>query len=672
MSRALRPRSLAIRTGSALVVTGACAVLVAGQLAIVSTASAAAPPAPAAVVIDLGTAATYSVLAGAGVSNTGTATVLDGNLGLSPAGVIAGFPPGTTKATIHDKDADAELAQSDRQEAYDDVVALESTDTFAGDQAGQTYTSGVYTSAAAITNTGTMTLDAAGDPSAVFVFQIGAAFSPAAQSKIVLKGGALANNVYWQVAGAVSFGAGAKAVGTFLGAGAIAFGEAASVKGRLLTPSTVALANTPVTEPVDDFVAPVVTISGGAARSTKDTTPAIAGTTDEPAGTDVTVTVGGQTLTTEVGAAGHWNVSAAALTEGRHTVEASASDASHNIGSDSQVLTVDLTAPVVRINGRPAAATNDTTPLITGRTNAPATSHVAVTVGGQHLSSPIAADGTWGVEAAALNERSYGVTATVVDRAQNKGTANQILTVDLTKPVVSINGGSTRSTDDTSPWIYGKSAEQAGTTVHVTIGDQAMTATVHAGGAWGVSATTLPVGVHHVRARITDAARNTGIAKQDLTITGHGEPETRYQPDAAIRTVPGRFIGGGIYDVSDQQVTKQLRGKARIATFQIRVTNRGDAAERMHVRGTPKNRKFTVNYLAGGTDVTRVVTGGTYLTKRLAPGDQAHLVLKVTRTKRAVSGDTRSLQVRAVSSHTDTARDTVGAVVRVGGGTQSP
>ncbi len=318
MTRAPRAHSFAIRTGSALVATGACAVLVAGQLATVSTASAAAAPAPAAVFIDLGTAATYSVLGGAGVSNTGTATVLDGNLGLSPAGVIAGFPPGTTKATIHDKDADAELAQSDRQEAYDDVVALESTDTFAGDQAGQTYTPGVYTSAAAITNTGTMTLDAEGDPSAVFVFQIGAAFSPAALSKIVLTDGALANNVYWQVAGAVSFGAGAKAVGTFLGAGAIAFGEAASVKGRLLTPSTVALANTPVTEPVDDFVAPVVTISGGAARSTKDTTPAIAGTTDEPAGTDVTVTVGGQTLTTEVGAGGGWNVSAAALTEGRH------------------------------------------------------------------------------------------------------------------------------------------------------------------------------------------------------------------------------------------------------------------------------------------------------------------------------------------------------------------
>ena len=123
---------------------------------------------------------------------------------------------------------------------------------------------GVHTTVAAFTNTGTVTLDADGDSSAVFVFQVGAAFSSAAASKVVLTDGALANNVFWQVAGAVSLGAGAKLVGTFLGAGAITFGDGASIKGRALTPGTVAVTNSPFTEPIDDLTAPVVTIDGGA------------------------------------------------------------------------------------------------------------------------------------------------------------------------------------------------------------------------------------------------------------------------------------------------------------------------------------------------------------------------------------------------------------------------
>ena len=79
--------------------------------------------------------------------------------------------------------------------------AQTSTSTFTGDQAGVTFHPGVHTTAAAFTNTGTITLDADGDSSAVFVFQIGAALSSAAASKVVLTDGALANNVFWQVVG---------------------------------------------------------------------------------------------------------------------------------------------------------------------------------------------------------------------------------------------------------------------------------------------------------------------------------------------------------------------------------------------------------------------------------------------------------------------------------------
>ncbi|HYO33939.1 MAG TPA: ice-binding family protein, partial [Nocardioidaceae bacterium] len=274
MSEARWPRTSLLLTRGSGVAIGVTALLVVGQLATVSASAAPAAAAPVgATFVDLGSAASYSVLGGTSVANTGAGTVLAGDLGLSPEGTITGFPPGTFGGTMHDKDAAAEAAQADRAEAYADAAGQVSTAPFAGDQGGMTFKPGVHTSAAAFTNTGTMTLDADGDSSAVFVFQIGAALSSAAGSKVVLADGALANNVFWQVKGAVSLGAGAKFVGTILGDGAIAFGEGAAIKGRLLTPTSVALTNSPVTEPIDDFAAPIITIDGGATRSTNDTSP---------------------------------------------------------------------------------------------------------------------------------------------------------------------------------------------------------------------------------------------------------------------------------------------------------------------------------------------------------------------------------------------------------------
>ena len=154
-------------------------------------------------------------------------------------------------------------------------------------------------------------------------------------------------------------------------------------------------------------------------------------------------------------------------------------------------------------------------------------------------------------------------------------------------PVVSIDGGAAMSTVDTSPWIYGTTAEKAGTTVHVAIGGQALTATVLAGGTWGVSATTLPAGSTTSSPRSPTRPQNTGTATQDLTIGRQPrEPTPVYRPDAAIRVPKGSFVGGGIYGVAQQQVTKPLQGKARIATFVVRVTNKGNSTEPMSILGT--------------------------------------------------------------------------------------
>ena len=666
-SRSTRQRST--RTGIARTAVGLSAVLLLGPLAAApATAAPVAPAAPAALAgatfVELGSAATYSVLAGTGVTNTGAATVLAADLGLSPSGAITGFPPGTTAGTIHDKDAAAEQAQADRQAAYDAAAAQPSTSTFGGDLAGTTFKPGVHTSTAAVTNSGTVTLDADGDSSAVFVFQVGAALSAAAASKVVLSDGALANNVYWQVVGAVALGAGASVVGTVLGAGAITFGEGAKMKGRALTPGTVTLANSPFAISKDDLTPPVVTIDGGPAAATNDTTPVVAGTTDEPVGTTVTVTVGGQTLTTAVDGAGTWAVGATDLTPGPYDVVASVSDASQNTGTATQVLTVDTSAPLVTITGGGSRATKDTTPTISGLANEPAAT-VTVTVAGQTLTSPVAEDGAWSVPAAELPEAPHAVVASVDDAAGNTGTASQVLTVDTTVPVLAINGGATRSTDDTSPWIYGTSAEQAGTAVKVTVAGQGLRATVEPGGEWSVSARTMKAGAHRVVATITDAAGNTGSAAQTLTVgggTGPVEPGPTFLPDAAVRRTGGTFVGAGSYG-PDQRVTQQLR-KRRTATFEVRLTNSGDAKDALVVDGAARTPKFKVTYLVGGRDVTAQVTAGTFRTGDLASGASVLLVVKVTRTAKARAGDRRAFDVRVGSAHAPARQDTVVAVAR--------
>ena len=684
MSQSPRPIHLFVsRNRAARFAVGGSALLVAGMVAMVpaSLASPSAAAAAPATSVDLGTAASFSVLAGTGVSNTGAATVLALDLGLSPSGAIAGFPPGIVTGVKHDKDAAAEVAQSDRADAYAAAVAQTGGTPFAGDQIGATFHPGVHSTAAAFTNTGTMTLDADGDPGAVFLFQIGAAYSGAAATQVVLTDGALAHNVYWQVDGAVSLGAGAKYVGTFLATGAVALGEGASLKGRILTPVTVALANSPVTKPIDDLTAPVVSLDGGATRSVNDTTPSITGTTDEPVGRPVRVTVAGQTLSTSVGAGGAWAVGAAALNPGAHAVTATVTDPSQNTGSATQVLTVDTTPPTVSIQGGAATATNDTTPTISGTTDQ-AGSNVSITVADQTLTTRAGVDGAWSIDTAALAETSHGVVATVVDTAHNTGSAGQVLTVDVTVPVVAVDGGAARSTVDTSPWIYGTTAEKAGTAVIVRIGGQTLHATVLTGGAWGVSATTLSAGARQLVATVTDAAQNTGSATQVLTIgpgettedgpgpgpgPGSGpEPTMSYQPDAAIRLPKASWVGVGVTD-GNQRVVAVLRGKHRSATFEVALTNGGRSTDTLEVHGTSKSRKFTVRYLVGREDVTRAVVAGTFRTESLKSGDTARLVMRISRTKASQPGDRRTVELQVVSVHKQARSDTVSASVRVKG-----
>jgi hypothetical protein len=217
-------------------------LLVAGSLSSCPPAFAATTP------VALGTAATFSVLAGTSVVNTG-ATVVSGDVGVSPSASVTGFPPGTVSGTIHAGDPQSAQALSDFQVAYADAAVRTPATSFAGDLNGLTFDAGVYDTVSALALTGTLTLDAQGNPNAVFIFQVNAALNTAAASNVNLVNGALASNVFWQVAGAAGTGASSSFTGTILAAGAITIGAGATLNGRALSAGTVTLGADTVTVP---------------------------------------------------------------------------------------------------------------------------------------------------------------------------------------------------------------------------------------------------------------------------------------------------------------------------------------------------------------------------------------------------------------------------------------
>lgn len=159
-----------------------------------------------AVPINLGTASTFGLLAGSGITNTGS-SVIDGDVGSSPTPAVTGFPPGivTPPHVLYTAaNAVTAQAQSDLTTAYNAAASAAPTGTLTGTDlgtfnAGFPLGPGVYFFASSAQLTGNLTLNGGGNPNAQWIFQIGSTLTAATNSSVSFINGASPCNVFWQV-----------------------------------------------------------------------------------------------------------------------------------------------------------------------------------------------------------------------------------------------------------------------------------------------------------------------------------------------------------------------------------------------------------------------------------------------------------------------------------------
>ena len=371
------------RAAGTLAATTSVALLIA-----VGTAGSAAA---AGAQVDLGTVAAYSVLGGQTVTNTGPSRLSD-DLGVSPGTAITGFPPGRTAGATHAADAPAKQAQSDLTIAYDDAAGRAKTASVAGDLVGRTLTGGVYKSTGPLSLSGTLTLDAQGDPNAVFIFQVASTLITASASYVNMINGAQACNVFWQVGSSATLGTASVFRGSILALTSISVTTGTVVQGRALarngavtldndtfTPATcgTTVEATPSTTTVS--VTPSTTTTGGTTTATAAVTGAGA-----PTGTVVFTSSGTQVGSAPVDSTGHATVTLPAGDRaGTRTITATYTGNTTLLPSTSRPTS--LTVRAAPSSGTPTTTT--TTPGSSGRATSPGTPSPSAT-------SPLASTGT--------------------------------------------------------------------------------------------------------------------------------------------------------------------------------------------------------------------------------------------------------------------------------------
>ena len=230
----------------------------ASLLVVSGSASAGIGPAP----VNLGTASTFAILTKTGITDVYKSSVT-GDVGTSPiTGAALLLTCGEVSGTIYTVDAAGPLpcvvtsapfltaAIGDMGFAYNDAAGRVSPNFIelgAGEIGGLTLSPGLYKWATGVSISKDVTLS--GGPDDVWIFQIAGTLKEANAARVTLAGGALAKNIFWQAAGAVTLGTTAHFEGVVLAKTMVAVNTGATVNGRLLAQTAVTLQMNAVTQP---------------------------------------------------------------------------------------------------------------------------------------------------------------------------------------------------------------------------------------------------------------------------------------------------------------------------------------------------------------------------------------------------------------------------------------
>ncbi|MDP4482426.1 Ig-like domain-containing protein, partial [Pseudoalteromonas elyakovii] len=272
-----------------------------------------------------------------------------------------------------------------------------------------------------------------------------------------------------------------------------------------------------------DTITPIVTVD--ALGLGNDSTPVISGTSTEPEGTVVNIVITDSNgdeypITATVDANGDWQATSPELPDGSYSVQASITDAAGNTGGAVQSGTLDTLAPTLALDT--VGATNDSTPTISGSSNAPVGTVINISVSDgtttETLTATVQADGSWSADVpTALADGELTIEASVSDSAGNTTTLSETATLNTTAPSISINA--LVDTNDTTPTINGTSDAADGTIISLTFEDSAgnitTVDTTVTGGVWSVDAPTdLAEGEYTVTAEVDDGLGNIGSATE--------------------------------------------------------------------------------------------------------------------------------------------------------------